>query len=102
MIDEIPSSTKEWWEGDMPWTGKQFKKKNKGLSDPESEDAAAQASAIVEKGGDEGMAIATANKRMKSLRQAHGARKGKTRKAMRNMRRSGPNSEMRHSGAEDG
>ena len=70
MIDELPATTKDYWEGKkMPWTAKQFKKKhNKALTDAEAEKAAEQASAIVEKGGDEGMAIAVANKHAKKLR----------------------------------
>ena len=54
----------------MPWTGKSFAAKhNKGLSGPAANKAASIASAIVRGGGDEGVAIATANKRVKNLRK---------------------------------
>jgi uncharacterized protein YdaT len=47
----------------MPWTGKQFANRhNHGLSKPMASKAASIASAIVREGGDEGVAIATANK----------------------------------------
>jgi uncharacterized protein YdaT len=47
----------------MPWTGKGFKKKhNKKLSGSEASHAARIANAILKQSGDEGMAIATANK----------------------------------------
>jgi uncharacterized protein YdaT len=47
----------------MPWTGKQFAAKhNKGLAGQGAKKAASIASAIVRGGGDEGVAIATANK----------------------------------------
>ena len=50
----------------MPWTPKSFKNKhNKDLSGAESKKAAKQANAILEKTGDEGMAIAVANKNAK-------------------------------------
>jgi uncharacterized protein YdaT len=53
----------------MPWTASSFRKKhNKKLSDAQAKKAAAQASAIVRKGGDEGMAIAVANKNAKKSR----------------------------------
>jgi uncharacterized protein YdaT len=53
----------------MPWTGASFKKHNKSLSGPAAAKAASIASAIVRGGGDEGVAIATANKRVKNLRK---------------------------------
>jgi uncharacterized protein YdaT len=54
----------------MPWTGKSFAEKhNKSLDKGEAASAAKQASAIVEKGGDEGVAIAVANKRINKLRK---------------------------------
>lgn len=47
----------------MPWTAKSFKNKhNKSLTPEEAKQAAAQANAILKKTGDEGLAIATANK----------------------------------------
>lgn len=49
----------------MPWTGKTFHKHNKKLSPAESTKAAAQATAILKKTGDEGLAIAVANKNAK-------------------------------------
>lgn len=49
----------------MPWTGKTFHKHNHDLSAAESKKAASQANAILEKTGDEGLAIATANKNAK-------------------------------------
>jgi uncharacterized protein YdaT len=54
----------------MPWTGKTFAAKhNKKLSGPAANKAASIASAIVRGGGDEGVAIATANKRVNNLRK---------------------------------
>lgn len=53
----------------MPWTGKQFAAKhNKKLSGKAASKAASIASAIVRGGGDEGVAIATANKRAEHMR----------------------------------
>jgi uncharacterized protein YdaT len=53
----------------MPWTGKEFAAKhNKGLSGKGAAKAASIASAIVRGGGDEGVAIATANKYAKQHR----------------------------------
>lgn len=47
----------------MPWTGKSFHNRhNSKLTPVESSKAAAQANAILKKTGDEGLAIATANK----------------------------------------
>ena len=46
----------------MPWNGKSFKKHNRKLSSSESTHAARIANAILKQSGDEGMAIATANK----------------------------------------
>jgi uncharacterized protein YdaT len=58
----------------MPWTGKSFAAKhNKKLSGKAASKAASIASAIVREGGDEGIAIATANKyanRHKALRKS--------------------------------
>jgi hypothetical protein len=54
----------------MPWTGKEFAAKhNKKLSGPAAKKAASIASAIVRGGGDEGVAVATANKRVNNLRK---------------------------------
>lgn len=47
----------------MPWTGKQFAKKhNHKLHGKAADKAAAQATAMVNNGVDEGIAIATTNK----------------------------------------
>ena len=56
----------------MPWTGKEFAAKhNKNLKGAAATKAASIASAIVRGGGDEGIAIATANKRADEMRK-HG------------------------------
>ena len=48
----------------MPWTGKSFRSKhNKKLSPSQAASAAKQANAMLRSGVDEGIAIATANKR---------------------------------------
>lgn len=52
----------------MPWNRKTFSKHNKKLSPAESGKAAAQANAILKKTGDEGLAIAVANKDAKKSR----------------------------------
>jgi uncharacterized protein YdaT len=53
----------------MPWTGKTFAAKhNHSLSGKAASKAADIASAIVRRGGDEGVAIATANKYANKLR----------------------------------
>jgi len=70
----------------MPWTGKTFASKhNHSLSGKAASKAADIASAIVRSGGDEGMAIATANKHANKLRargvvsnRAHARMKGKS------------------------
>jgi len=46
----------------MPWTGKGFKKHNSKLSNSQATHAARIANAILKRTGDEGEAIATANK----------------------------------------
>ena len=54
----------------MPWTGKTFAQKhNHSLSKGEASSAAKQATAMVNAGVDEGIAIATANKRVNKLRK---------------------------------
>ena len=54
----------------MPWTGKEFAQRhNKSLSPGEAKAAARQATAMVNSGADEGIAIATANKRVNKLRK---------------------------------
>ena len=88
MKDEIESTTKEQWEGKMPWNKKSFKKHNKGLSEGESEQASHVANAILDETGDEGKAVRIANWQAKKRRHAHAARKGKTRSAMGKLRRS--------------
>lgn len=67
----------------MPWTGKSFAAKhNKSLKGAQASKAASIASAIVREGGDEGVAIATANKYAKK----HPQQTART-KAMANIRR---------------
>ncbi len=46
----------------MPWTGKTFAKHNQGLSPHDAGKAAKQANAVLKSTGDEGLAIAVANK----------------------------------------
>lgn len=46
----------------MPWSGSSFRKKNSSLSAVQAGKAAKQANAILAKTGDEGLAIAVANK----------------------------------------
>ena len=71
-IDELPATTKEHWEGKkMPWNKKSFKKHNKDLTDAEAGKASEQANAILRETGDEGLAIATANKQAKTRRMGH-------------------------------
>lgn len=48
----------------MPWTGKSFKKHNKKLSPGQSSHAARIANAVLKRTGNEGEAVATANKIM--------------------------------------
>lgn len=58
----------------MPWTGKEFAAKhNKKLKGAGAKKAASIASAIVRGGGDEGIAIATANKYANRHRAKGGA-----------------------------
>lgn len=50
----------------MPWTPETFRKRhNKRLSSGQAKKASRIANAIIGEGGDEGMAIAVANKRVK-------------------------------------
>lgn len=60
----------------MPWSAQTFKKHNHSLSTEQSGKAAAQANAILDKTGDEGLAIAVANKNAKKsgvgLAKGHG------------------------------
>jgi uncharacterized protein YdaT len=52
----------------MPWSGKSFKSKhNHSLTGKQATKAAKQATAMVNAGVDEGVAIATANKHAKEL-----------------------------------
>ncbi len=52
----------------MPWSGKSFKAKhNHSLTKSQANKAAKQATAMVNAGVDEGIAIATANKHAKEL-----------------------------------
>lgn len=47
----------------MPWTGASFRQKNSSLSAHQAAKAAKQANAVMKSSGDEGLAIAVANKR---------------------------------------
>lgn len=50
----------------MPWAPKEFQQRhNKALSIPQARRAASMAEAMIKSGVDEGIAIATANKRAK-------------------------------------
>lgn len=62
----------------MPWTGKSFHKHNKKLSKEASKTAAKQANAILKKTGDEGLAIAVANKNAKQSKAQKRYSKGKS------------------------
>ena len=53
----------------MPWTGKSFKKHNKSLSPSGADKASHIANAILQKSGDEGLAIAVANKKVAGMRK---------------------------------
>ena len=53
----------------MPWTGRSFKKHNGKLSAPQSSKAATIANAVLQKSGDEGTAIAVANKKLSDMRK---------------------------------
>lgn len=54
----------------MPWSGKTFAARhNKSLAGPGAAKAASIANAILKRGGDEGIAIATANKRVGEMRK---------------------------------
>jgi len=49
----------------MPWDAKSFKKHNKSLSDKEAKKASEIANAVLKETGDEGLAVRTANSRIK-------------------------------------
>lgn len=54
----------------MPWDAKSFGKHNKAIAGtPAAGKAASIATAILKRGGDEGMAIATANKKVAGMRK---------------------------------
>lgn len=56
----------------MPWSGKSFAERhNNKLKGAAADKAAAQATAMVKAGVDEGTAIATANKRGDKLQRMH-------------------------------
>lgn len=68
---KISSREKVSKERAMPWTGQSFAEKhNHSLNKGEAKKAAKQATAIVENGGDEGMAIAVANRQINKLRKS--------------------------------
>ena len=97
MIDEIPSSTKEFWEGGkMPLTesGKKVMENMKDEYGDEEGERVFYASRNKGKPGSEKW-------ESERLRKSHGARKGRTRKAMRNMRRNGYNKNVHHQGASE-
>lgn len=57
----------------MPWTGESFREKhNKKLSPAVAEKAASMANAMIKEGTDEGIAIATANKRANAMMKQRG------------------------------
>lgn len=56
-------------EGAMPWDAKGIQKHNGNATAAQAKAVAPQANAILEKTGDEGMALAIANKRIKRLRE---------------------------------
>ena len=59
----------------MPWDSKSFREKhNHGISGEAADKAAKQATAIVKSGGDEGMAIATANKNAAKMKRRYGGK----------------------------
>jgi hypothetical protein len=54
----------------MPWTAKSFKARhNKSATPSKAKSAARQATAMVQSGVDEGIAIATANKRINKMKR---------------------------------
>lgn len=55
----------------MPWTGKSFKKHNKGLTPTQATKAAKVANSVLEHGGSEGKAIAVANKAAAKDKSSH-------------------------------
>lgn len=54
----------------MPWDSQSFRKHNKSLTTAQSGKAAKIANAVLERTGDEGMAIAVANKNAKAKKLA--------------------------------
>jgi hypothetical protein len=56
----------------MPWDSKSFQKHNKKLSESEAGKAARVANAVLEDSGDDGMAIAVANKQAAVRREGAG------------------------------
>lgn len=63
----------------MPWDKNTIKKHNHGLHGAKAEQAAKQANAILDKTGDEGLALAVANKnaKKKSMKEKFYPRKEK-------------------------
>lgn len=55
----------------MPWDAQTIKKHNHALKGTKAKRAAAQANAILAKTGDEGLALAVANKNAKKKSAAH-------------------------------
>lgn len=60
----------------MPWDASSFQKHNSHLSKAQAGKAAHQANAILEKTGDEGLAISVANKHAKSHSETLYGRRG--------------------------
>ncbi len=52
----------------MPWTGRSFRSHNRSLSAHQAAKAAKQANAVLKSSGDEGLAIAVANRDAKKSR----------------------------------
>lgn len=55
-----------------PWDAKSFKKHNKKLTNVQAKKAAAIANAVLEKTGDEGLAVKTANSQIKRGKKKNG------------------------------
>lgn len=53
----------------MPWSGRSFSKHNHSLSGAGASKAASIANAVLKRSGDEGMAIAVANKKVAGMRK---------------------------------
>lgn len=78
LVDPHKGPTKQYMkmmeDMQMPWNGKSFQKHNQSLSPEASSHAAEIANAVLENTGDEGMAIAVANKNAKQGKMAGGGK----------------------------